>query len=186
MRQGVFNSAAGTPTRIGFGEIYGIRGPVEERGAKVGLSRIIDVTVGKTASSVNQQPADRSNTEPSAGRAEPLNSLIGLEESVWVGWWSAKAGERLIAVIALNICALKVGFDTEHEPFVPLPVETDLTAANDTGRIGIQSSRIQENKRRRIGHGFDIHISITATVTDVATLVEARPGYVAIQHGLQR
>src|SRR5579864_6329238 len=147
---------------------------MEKRGAKIRLSRVIDVAVGQTAGSVDQQPADRSETDPSAHRAQPLNPFMGLEECVRIGWWRGEAGEAVYPVVPLDIRALKVSFETEDKP-VPLIIVTELATTNEPIRIGMKRRRRKICEGCWIGKRIEIGIRVSPPVPGVAAQVKACP-----------
>src|SRR5438105_6019194 len=83
-------------------------------------------------------------------------------------------------VLPFYVRPLEIRLDAKHQPFVPLPVITDLASSNESAWIRAKALRRKVKERGGIRERMEVCIAIPPAVTGVATDVETSPSVIAL------
>src|SRR5207249_2677242 len=116
-------------------------------------------------------------TDSGTSGSKPLRPFMCEKESVRPPKIGCTRDVREIKerVVPFHIRSLKIGFCAEHEPFIPLPVVTDLAATDEATWIRTKTVRLQVDERSGIRQRIEIRIGISPAVAGIGSDVEAGP-----------
>src|ERR1043166_39084 len=94
---------------------------------------------------------------------------MGSDEAVRIEHRSGEVGKRAATFISFHSGTLKIALDTEPKPFIPLPIEANLTATDESIGVRIQALWHQVKEGCGIWKRIEIRIGIAPAVTEVCT-----------------
>jgi len=170
----VLNSAAGRPADLRFGEINRIGRAIV---AEVGVHGVINVAICQSAGPVNQEPADRRNTDATANRSQPLNAFMREQESVGsiAGTGNIRKVKKLF--MAFDVGSLEIGLQANDQP-VPLIIITNLATTDEAGSAVTP---------RLVGKIVIIDIGVLGVAKSPAGIqTDVKSGPIALRQGRRR